>query len=352
MKYDDYISYQKKQKRLRRENIALLAAAALLMAALWVFGSGGATPHEEFLMARVREAQNHIWELKEKLGAADETADPDRTGLIGFEWSGLSTTLGSLPAKRTSCDPRWAAVMDRWFDKLNIKRGDSVLLLSSSSFPGLILNTLTAAEARGVKLTFVLSLGSSSWGANVPKATWPEVAAILRRKGLIRSAVYACTPGGDRETGGGLSDETIEEMRRVCRGEGTRLVIHKSLEEVIDWKMDIVHAVKPKVVISIGGSESNMGGDEAILNLSPGLHTKAGDNGGNGVIGLALAEGIPVIHLLNIKKLAAEEGIPFDARRGYRNLRGKRGLVCAAASLCLFAAFLFVFKGRRFARAE
>lgn len=141
-------------------------------------------------------------------------------------------------------------------------------------------------------------------------------------------------------------------MRRVCRGEGTRLVIHKSLEEVIDWKMDIVHAVKPKVVISIGGSESNMGGDEAILNLSPGLHTKAGDNGGNGVIGLALAEGIPVIHLLNIKKLAAEEGIPFDARRGYRNLRGKRGLVCAAASLCLFAAFLFVFKGRRFARAE
>lgn len=137
MKYDDYISYQKKQKRLRRENIAMLAAAALLMAALWVFGSGGATPHEEFLMARVREAQNHIWELKEKLGAADETADPDRTGLIGFEWSGLSTTLGSLPAKRTSCDPRWAAVMDRWFDKLNIKRGDSVLLLHPRRFPGL-----------------------------------------------------------------------------------------------------------------------------------------------------------------------------------------------------------------------
>ena len=32
MKYDDYISYQKEQKRLRRENIAMLAAAALLMA--------------------------------------------------------------------------------------------------------------------------------------------------------------------------------------------------------------------------------------------------------------------------------------------------------------------------------
>ncbi|MFR5879763.1 MAG: poly-gamma-glutamate system protein [Cloacibacillus evryensis] len=192
-----------------------------------------------------------------EVGAADETADPDRTGLIGFEWSGPAHDVSSLPA-RTSCDlaGRGDGPMVRQTQYKTRQRAAPFILVAL----GPILNTLTAAEARGVKLTFVLSLGSSSWGANVPKATWPEMAAILRRRGLIRSAVYACTPGGDRETGGGLSDETIEEMRRVCRGEGTRLVIHKSLEEVRDGKMDIVHAVKPKVVINLGGSESNMGG--------------------------------------------------------------------------------------------
>ena len=348
MRYDDYADYQAKQRRLRYQNLTALLICALAMCALWFAGSRGATPREEALMSRVRAAQQVLWQYREKMGRADPASDLNHTGLIGEEWSMLSTTLGSLPAKRTACDPRWAVVAGRWFDSLGLKRGDRVLILSSSSFPGMILNVLAAAEERDLKITFVLSLGSSTWGANVPGAMWPQYAAELRRAGLLRSLISACTPGGEDETGGGLSDEALAEMRRVCAKEGVPLIMPRSLGEAVNMKMAMIEKLKPKLVISIGGSEANMGDSEAILDLPPGLHRERTDRGGDGVIGRALAMGVPVVHILNMKELAVKEGIPFDEMRQGGIMRGGRGLLSSALSLVLFAALLIFFKGRRF----
>ena len=350
MNYDTFRDWQQSQKKLRRENLLILGCVAALMALLWFIGSEGATPREQALMEKVRASQSLLWQYRKEMGHADETADPNHTGLIGEEWTMLSTTLGSLPAKRTVCDPRWAVAATRWFDSLGLKRGDRVLVLSSSSFPGMILNILTAAEDRGLKVTFVLSLGSSTWGGNVPGAMWPQYMTLLRSRGQLRTVLHACTPGGEDETGGGLSEEALSEMRRVCAKEGAPLVMPESLQAAISYKMGLIERYKPKLVVSIGGSEANMGDDEAILELSPGLHRDKNAKGGDGVIGRTLAMGIPVLHILNIKELALKEGIPFDEQRTGSLIRGRRGLICSVLSLLVFAALLCGFKGRRFRR--
>ena len=52
----------------------------------------------------------------------------------------------------------------------------------------------------------------------------------------------------------------------------------------------------------------------AVLQLQPGLNSAAeAGQAGKGVIGFALSRGIPVLHMLNIKTLAGQAGIPYDS---------------------------------------
>ncbi|MDR3231449.1 MAG: poly-gamma-glutamate system protein, partial [Synergistaceae bacterium] len=129
--------------------LVLLAFALLL---LWTSqGRGDLSPEEARLYRRVRAAQDHLWaELAGRGVELDLEADVDRTGFIGVEWSPITTTLGSLESKRGSCDPLWAVQALRWFDRLELVAGDRVVVLSSSSFPGMLFAVLSAAEARGL----------------------------------------------------------------------------------------------------------------------------------------------------------------------------------------------------------
>lgn len=130
---------------------------------------------------------------------------------------------------------------------------------------------------------------------------------FLRTKGFIHTKADFYTRSGDNETGVGLSPEAIGEMRAMAGRDGTPFIVKKSLEDVIIWKMSLIEEKRPKAVISIGGSNANMGDDEAILKLKlAGLTADKNVNGGSGVIGRALSQGYPVIHLLNIKELAAK----------------------------------------------
>lgn len=336
--------YQKKMRNIKYRTRTLLTAAAVIMALLWIFSGSGVAKSERELWRSVRSAEDALWSWRTSATkVTDDISDPNRTGLIGTEWSPLSTTLGALPAKRTACDPRWAIVMSRWLDSLGVEKGDPVVLLSSSSFPGLILNTLTALEARGADVTMVLSLGSSTWGANDPSNAWPVVSSFLRTKGFIRTKANFYTPGGDNETGMGLSPEAMEWMRDAARRDGTPFIVKKSLEEVINWKMSLIGEKHPKVVISIGGSNANLGDDEAILKLKPGLTKDINTYGGDGVIGRAIRKGYPVIHMLNLRELSAKEGIPFDSEPS-PFFKSPRTVAASLLALFIFAAILIFSK--------
>ena len=342
MKLAELEEYKKRQRAAVRRSRLLLLALAAVSAALWFWAGGESSVQERKLMSSVREAQNFLYDLRVSRGSEFEKADdPYRTGFIGLEWSPLSTTLGALEAKRTACDPRWSVVVRRWMESLDVQPGDCVAVYSSSSFPGMAFNVLKALESLGARPLLVVSLGSSTWGANDPRFPWPTLEKELRAAGFLRTQAYAYTPGGGRDVGGGLPPEALELLRAAAAENRVPLVVKDSLEEVIQWKVDLLARHHAKALVSIGGSESNLGPGNDILRLRPGLHRSG--SAGSGVIGRALQAGYPVAHLLNVKGLAAATGVPFDAPPG-AIFHGARSLWASLACLAAFVAVMAVYK--------
>lgn len=311
----DLKGYRRALKRARLYRTGLSLALAMGLALIWWIGGAAPLSKEQGrLWLSVREAQNHAMEWRKARGSSlSSVDDPWGYGLIGLEWSPLSTTLGSLPSKRTACDPSWALASLRWFGELGLEPGDPVLVLSSSSFPGMMLNVLMAAESMGLNVSLMVSLGSSTWGCNDPLSPWPALSEELRSAGFLRTKAIAYTKGGGGETGGGIPPEGLAIMEAAALSEGVALLDLRSQNDVIRWKMDLIERLRPKAVVSIGGSSANMGDDPVALSLPPGPLRPGRTDGGDGVIGLALRAGYPVIHLLNLKDLSLQEGIPFDS---------------------------------------
>ncbi len=64
-----------------------------------------------------------IKEERLKIGIPlDIGLDPNQTGIIGEEYTELTTTLGNLEAKRTSTNPAFAALLVKYFKEANLKK--------------------------------------------------------------------------------------------------------------------------------------------------------------------------------------------------------------------------------------
>jgi len=294
-----------------------LLLLAVGMAGLWYLAAPAVLSSEErALWERVRAAQIHLAQWREQNGTAVEVqSDPWGCGLIGLEWSGLTTTLGDLSSKRTACNPAWAVQFGHWYRELGLKPGDHVAIYSSGSFPGLLLNAVAATEALQLEPLLIVSLGASTWGANHPDAPWPVLATELRRNGFIRKRADYYTLGGGAELGHGLSPEGEALLRQAAANAGVELLTAANLEEMIALKTELLEKHQPRLFINIGGSQANLGDAEEILRLSPGLvPISEASLAGNGVIGAAMRDDIPVIHMLNLKSISNRVGIPYDGR--------------------------------------
>lgn len=330
------------QTRFARFNSARLLLMAAALAALWHFGGdAGLSPDENRLWDRVRAAQLHLTQWRRDNGIAESPeSDPWQCGLIGLEWSAMTTTLGDLAAKRTACNPAWAIQFGRWFHELGLEPGDRIAIFSSGSFPGLLLNAIAAAEAMQLEPLLIVSLGASTWGANDPDVPWPVMAAELRSGGFIRKRADFYTLGGGAELGHGMSPEGRALLRKAAMESGVEILTAGGLQEMIALKTELLESFKPELLINIGGSQANLGDDPEVLRLSPGLVPVSEAGGaGNGVVGQAMRDGIPVIHMLNIRNIAARYGIPYDASTRKSAPRGG-SLLWPAAGLALFFVVL------------
>ena len=103
-----------------------LLLLALGLAGLWYLAATAAmTPDELRQWERVRAAQLHLSQWRQGSGGTvDAAEDRWNCGLIGMEWSSISTTLGDPSAKRTACNPAWAVSLSRWFIDLGLKPGE------------------------------------------------------------------------------------------------------------------------------------------------------------------------------------------------------------------------------------
>ena len=145
------------------------------------------------LMARCEEV---LYAEKSRLGLADEERDPLHTGLIGVEFSPLTTSLGHLADKRAAAQPAMADVVADYLNKAGVKKGDWIALNASGSFPGFNLAALCAAETLGINVQGVFSYGSSMYGGTDAGFTFPVMLDLLNERGLLSTRFVAVAPGG------------------------------------------------------------------------------------------------------------------------------------------------------------
>lgn len=250
--------------------------------------------------------------------AIDPVIDPNSTGLLGIDYSDITTTEGSLRAKRTSTNPNFAGLIVRWLDKAGVQKGDNIAISFSGSFPALNISVLAACQILQIQPHIISSVGSSNYGANIPGLTWPEVENILYQKNIFINRSFAISLGGITETGGGIDGQgiiiamgAIQKHNAYYLKEGDyRSVQH----DVIKRKKLFSSRGDIKAFINVGGSLTSLGWDEKISKIDSGLvkNLKKNDDPNRGLIFRFYEENIPVIHLLNIDYIAKKYALPVD----------------------------------------
>ncbi|MFW5981079.1 MAG: poly-gamma-glutamate system protein [bacterium] len=242
--------------------------------------------------------------------------DPNQTGLIGKEFTPMTTTLGNLEAKRTSTNPDFAALLINYFHELNLKKGDTIAIGSSGSFPGLILAVLSAAQVMELEPLLIYSLGSSTYGANISNFTFLDMLKVLNKKDLITYEPIAFSLGGANDTAAGIEDKEV--FMQIAEAKEYPFIYEEDIPENIEVRINHYQreASGPiQCFINTGGSAVNLGSTSSYLNLPTGLNKSlpleilAEEKG---VLFEFAKMGKPIIHLLNIRDLAQSQGIKVD----------------------------------------
>ena len=312
----------------RLSSAAVLSGLGVWSLAFWLgfrfipaASIGPADPEAAQAAALMARSIDVLREQRDSAGPPiDVRFDLNRTGLIGIEDSPITTSLGRLEAKRTTTNPNFAGAVVRMLREAGLERGDVVAVGASSSFPGLILATLAAAEAFGVKPLLVSSLGASNWGANHPDWTWLEISDFLREKGLLSVTPIAFSIGGDGDIGADMDPSGRELLERKIRDSGRPFLHESGLADNVRARIAALDRSAGgntiKAFVNVGGSWADMGTDGEVLKLRPGFNpasdvfVPAVER--RGLIQEMARRGIPVIHLLYVKGLCDRYGLPWD----------------------------------------
>lgn len=324
----------------------------------------GDTVHSEMIEASkiMSEALNVLREYQKDRGLiCDEKSDINQTGLIGLEFSPLTTSIGSLGAKRTTTNPNFAALVVFLLNKASVKKGDTIAVGASGSFPALIVAVLSAAKAMDLSPLLVCSLGASQWGANNPDFHWLHMQSCLLNAGIFDTAAIALSVGGEKDIGEDMDPEGRSFITREIQESGILFIQESNLRRNVEVKMNFYAKMAGqagiKAFVNIGGSWSNMGEDSKVLDLKPGLVKirQLPESEKRGILFEMAAREIPVIHLLYIKGLVERYGLVWDPvplpKPGegeiFHLARGKkRPFLFLAALYFLLVGVVLIFRSR------
>jgi poly-gamma-glutamate system protein len=254
-------------------------------------------------------------------------ADPNRTGMIGAEFTAITTTLGDLASKRTATNPDFAAAIVRLLATLDLPRGAPVVIVVSGSFVGGDIAAIAAAEALGLRPIVIASLSASMWGATDPEFNLIDIVAALRARGVIRAHIAAAVLGGDGAVGGSIDAAGVAALRAAAARDNVRLIEARPLAALIDALLGTIEAAlaetgggeaksgtRPGAVINVGGALIGLGNCRESYEFPPGLTRRPLPcTGGTPGVAMRLTNnGAPVLQVLNMRRLAVEWGLPFD----------------------------------------
>lgn len=288
-----------------------------------------------------KKAFDTIKQYKLDNGMPIVSEDKLKTGLIGEEATAIFTTPGNLHAKRTTCNPNWAAVIIDYFYKANLKSGDQVVFVFSGSFPGLNIAALAAAEVFGLNTAVMASIGASSYGATDPDFTFFDMMCLLNGKNVLKDRLDYVSFGGGSDTGNNFHDEeeifwnedlenlrTIEEIKSSIKAridkEGVNFIYEPDFSTNIDKRIEYLRQLVPdaKFLLNVGGSSVGIGVDaetyidsgfqDPTTKMTSKLSSFDVNKDNWGLIQYFLTKEIPVASMLNIRGLASDYGLAYD----------------------------------------
>ncbi len=250
----------------------------------------------------------------------DDTLDPNQTGVIGVEFSSITSTTGSLKAKRTGANPDFAAYVVRELIEHGITSNDTVLVTMTGSFPGVNLAVLTALETLGIPSVRISSLGASSFGANQESFTWLDMEDALYVERKLDKRSDFVTLGGTGDVGGGLPEEGKYRLRHTAEHLGYKVTEARSLRRQSALRRKLLGSPERyKLLINVGGNQAMLGKGKEGRELPGGWIDPIGFGEGDsdsetfeGIVFEFLETSVPVLNLLHIEDIAVAAGIPID----------------------------------------
>ena len=268
-------------------------------------------------------AEEYIKQKMLEKGIEPEPEDLNKMLLIGPEFTELTSTPGAEDAKRTSLNPNFAAAMVRYYNDAGLKKGDVVAIGTSGSFPGLAIASIVAASQMGLKTKVIASLGASMHGATRVEYNIFDIILDLREVGFADFDLVAVSRGSANDQGGGVLEGMFYEgsaelSRQICADvasrTGAEFIQIDNISDNIRRRLELF-GNDVSLFVNVGGAAVNEGTSSISLTLPAGLAMtfqnipKGSDRG---LVFEYLERGIPIVNLLNVKQLAADNGIVFD----------------------------------------
>ena len=354
---------QKIYWRPQRVSTRLLTLLALIsvggIASLETFRVRERQPHYKQKIAASRLAKRAFEALKdERLKrniAIDPETDPSESGLIGELLTPVTTNPGYLPAKYTSVNPNFAALVLHYLLRAGVEPGDRVALGLTGSFPAVNVAVLAAVETLKLRPVIISSAGASQWGANHADFMWPEMERVLHARRIFSHRSVAISRGGIDDRALGLTKPgRILLDAAVERGRVPMLKVRNYVESVERrWELYTEHAddEEIKAYVNVGGGTSSVGTHAGKRMFRPGLNRSAprGSSPIDSVMTRFARDGVPVINLRRIDDLAKRYDFPLQpdtmppVGQGRIFERETRSVLLAAGLLALIVLMLFAF---------
>ena len=267
---------------------------------------------------KMQESMKMLKNIRMEKGVfIDIENDPNETGLVGSQFSLITTDEGDLDAKLTTLDPNFAAAMVELLTRANLTNGDTIALMLTGSMPGANMAMLIACKAMDIYPFIISSIGASQWGANDPEMTWLDMERILFEQGYISSRSIAASIGGRNDRGRLLSPKGRELIRYNIENNKLPLISGTGLEDNVNKRMEYFGAHNYKAVVNIGGGVASLGTSFNLRLIKPGIVYRKDIekiSRGDGIEGAVVKfskQNIPLIHILNIQKLTDELGMKY-----------------------------------------
>jgi poly-gamma-glutamate system protein len=266
----------------------------------------------------VERAERAILAAKRERGIAIDTRnDPARCGVVGPQFTLITTDRGSQSAKALAAHPNFAGAIAQMLLKGGVGPGDLVAVGMTGSLPGLNLAVLAACRATGAEPIVITSLGASMFGATDPEFTWLDMERVVNDEGLWPSHSVAASLGGGGDVGRGLSPAGRQLLLDSIERNGVRLLQGETVLDAVKERLAVYDSVaaargRPiRLYVNVGGGIASLGGAQNGHLIPPGysrrLERKSYPN--RGVINVLADRGLPIVHLLHVEALARQYDI-------------------------------------------